>query len=60
MIEYNNWPDPENVLNSEGVVTDPGTLNLGFQVIDPWHQSGNFPVEKAHLKMVSNIRAHNM
>ena len=55
MVNNDNEPAPDNVYNSEDVLPAPETVNFGFQGINPWCQSGNSPVGKARLKMVSNI-----
>ena len=60
MVEDDNGTAPDNVSNSVDGLPAPKTLNLGFQGINPWCQSGKFHVGKARLNMVSNIRVQNM
>ena len=60
MVEDDNEPAPNNVLNYEGALIAPKTLNFGFQGINPWIQSSNLPVGKVQLNKVSNIRVQHM
>ena len=60
LIDGENEPTPENILDSKDVLNAPDTLNSGFEFIYPWRQNGNFTVGKARLKMVSNIKVQNM
>ena len=38
----------------------PEMLNFRFEGINPWRQRGNFPVRKAQIKLVPNIRVQHM
>ena len=60
VVDDDNDPDTENVLHSNDVLNYPDTLNLGFQGIGPWCQSGNFPVGKENLTSVSNISVQHI
>ena len=40
---YDNKPDPENVMQSDDVLPTPSSLTFGFHGVNPWYQSGNFP-----------------
>ena len=40
-------------MQSDDVSPTPSSLTFGFHVIDPWRQSGNFPVVRANLKMTT-------
>ena len=53
-IEVNgdNTPATDNVMQSDDVFTTPSPLTFGFHGVNPWHQSGNFPVGSANLKMI--------
>ena len=59
-VNNDNNPDPENVIRSDDVLPTPSPLTFGFHDVDPWGQSGNFPVGKARLKMNTNPRIQHM
>ena len=55
-VNDNNKPAPENFMQSDDVFPTPSSLTFGFHGVNPWRQSGNFPVERAKLKMTPNPR----
>ena len=38
-------------MQSDDVLTNPSSLPFVFHGVDPWRQSGNFPIGRAKLKM---------
>ena len=60
VVDNDNEPAPENVLNSKDVIYATETLSFGFQGIRPLYQSGKLTIGKKKLKIVSNIRVHHM
>ena len=60
LVDDYNDPDTDIFLHSKDVLHYPNTLNLGFQCISPWCQSGNFPVGKEKLTSVSNISVQHI
>ena len=42
---------PENSMQSDDLLPTSSPPTFGFHGIDPWRQSGNFPVGRAKLKM---------
>ena len=59
-VNDDNNPAPENVMQYDGVLPTPSSLTFGFHGVDPWHQSGNFPVGRAKLKMTPNPKIQHM
>ena len=59
-VEYNNKPYPGNFMQYDDVFPTPSSLTFGFHDVDPWHQSGNFPVGRANMKMTPNPSIHHM
>ena len=55
VVDDENEPAPEKVLNYKDIMPAPETLNFGFQGFYPWRQSWNFPVLKVRTKILSNI-----
>ena len=49
-VNNDNNPDPENVMHSDDVLPTPSSLTFVFHGVDPWHQSGNFPVGGARTR----------
>ena len=54
VVENNNEPDPENSMQSDYVLTTYSALTSEFHGVDPWRQSGKFPVGRAKPKTTSN------
>ena len=59
-VEEDNEPAPENIMHSDDVLPTPSLLTFGFHGVDPWRQSGNFPVKRAKLKMTPNPRIQHI
>ena len=59
-VDENNKTAPDNVMYSDDVLPTPSSLTFGFHGIDPWRQSGEFPVGSAKLKITSNPSIHHM
>ena len=59
-VANNNELSPENVMKSDDVLPTPSSLIFRFHGIDPWHQSRNFPIGRARMKMTPNPRIQNM
>ena len=59
-VNNDNEPSPDNSMQSDDVFTTPLSLTFGFHGLDPWRQSGNFPVGRARLKMTPNPRIKPM
>ena len=60
MVDDDNDTVPENFNHFRDVLPAPETLNFIIQEIDPWHQSGKFPVGKENINTLSNISVHYM
>ena len=58
--DNNNDPSPDNVMQSDDVLPTPSTLTFGFNGVDPWRQSGNFPVGRAKPNMTPIPRIQHM
>ena len=59
-VDEKNDPSPENVKQSDDILPTSSSLNFGFHVVDPWRQSGNFPVGKAKINMTTIPRINHM
>ena len=55
-----NYPDPDNVIQSDDILSTPLSLTFGFHVVNPWRQSRNLPVGRAKLKMTPILRIQHM
>ena len=59
-VDENNKTAPDNVMYSDDVLPTPSSLTFGFHGIDPWRQSGNFPIGSSKLKMTPNPRIQHI
>ena len=59
-VDDNNGSAPENFMQYDDVLPNPSSLTFGFHGVDPWCQSGNFPVGRAKLNMTPIPRIHHM
>ena len=59
-VEDDNEPAPENIMHSDDVLPTPSSLTFVFHGVDPWRQSGNFPVGRTKLKMTPNPRIQHI
>ena len=58
--DNNNDPSPDNVMQSDDVLPTPSTLTFGFNGVDPWCQSGNYPVGRTKLGVTPIPRIQHM
>ena len=47
-------------MHPDDVFPNHSSLTFGFHGIYPWHQSGNFPVGRAKMKMTPTPRIQHM
>ena len=59
-VDDENYPVPENFMQYDDVFPTPSSLTFVFHGVDPWRQSGDFPVGRAKLKMTSIPRIYHM
>ena len=55
-----NDPAPDNVIQYDYFFPTPSSLTFGSHGVDPWRQSGNFPVGRSKLKMTMIPRIQHM
>ena len=59
-VDNDNEPSIENFMQSGDILPNPSSLTFVFHDVNPWRQSGNFPVGRARLKLTPNPRIQHM
>ena len=60
VVTHDNNPAPENVMHSDDVLPIPSSFTFIFHGVNPWRQSGNFPIGRAKLKTTPIPRIQHM